>query len=139
MDKKAIIKYYSSDINGSEYITIFEDKIVYEKNNIKINSGSNEDANVVCRIEIKDKFFVNSMILGNFYMSKKAEFIELYNNVDKLNPIDIHRPKNTSKKELLINDNDLNIRFDMYIKEYGNILDEFVELIKKIILTQIYK
>ena len=139
MNKNEIIKYFSSTINGSEYITIFDDRIIYERSDLTVTSNAIDEPNVICRIDIKDKFFVDSMILGNLYMPLKSQIVELYNKVNNLNPVDIHRHKNTAKKILLINDNDLNIKIDMYIQEYGDVLNNLIDSIKKIILTQLYK
>ena len=129
MNNKEIIKYMSTSLNRSEYITIYSDQIIYEK----VDEGANKSY----KIDIKDSFFVDAMVLGNIYMPMKKQLVQTYNKVKELDVKDLHRPKNTARKQLLINDNDFNVSIDMYIQEYGEIFEQLISLIKKTILLQI--
>lgn len=81
---KEIIKYFSSSLKEREEIIIYEDMIVYEKSDFTIISDINDKPNKYKKIEIKDKDFVNSMILDNAYMPLKNEIIKKYNEVKNI-------------------------------------------------------
>lgn len=136
---KEIIKYFSSSLKGSEKIIIYEDMIVYEKSDLTIISDINDKPNKYKKIEIKDKDFVNSMILGNAYMPLKNEIIKKYNEVKNIESRNLHRPKNTARKIIAINDKELEINVDMYVMEYGDIFKKLVSIIKDIIFNEINK
>ena len=136
---KEIIKYFSSSLKGSEKIIIYEDMIVYEKSDLTIISDINDKPNKYKKIEIKDKDFVNSMILGNAYMPLKNEIIKKYNEVKNIEARNLHRPKNTARKIIAINDKELEINVDMYVMEYGDIFEKLVSIMKDIIFNEISK
>ena len=136
---KEIIKYFSKSIKESEMIIVYEDKIVYEKSDLTIKSGIDNKPNKYKRIEMKDKFFADSIILGNVYMPLKNEIVKKYNEVKDIDARNLHRPKNTAKKVITINDNDLEINVDMYIVEYGDIFEKLVSKIKNTIFNEISK
>lgn len=129
-----IIKYFSSSSNGREIITIFKDRICYQKNNSNI---SKKEPTEIYKINIVDSFFVDSMILGNAYMPLKSKMIEAYNNVKNMSSKQINRSKNSSQKSLQINDKDFVANIDMYITEYGDIYNKFIQLVKKMLINQI--
>ena len=129
MNNKEIIKYVSTTLNRSEYITINSNQIIYEKVDTRANKSY--------KIDIQDKFFIDAMILGNIYMPRKESVIDSYNRVKNLDVKDLHRPKNTAQKQLLINDNDFSASIDMYIQEYSEIFEELISLLKKTIFMQL--
>ena len=60
-----------------------------------------------------------------------------YDKVKEIDPRNITRPKNTARKQLVINDEDFKAVIDMYVKEYGEIFREFVEELKVEIIRKI--
>ena len=132
-----IIKYTFTSLEGSETLIVSEDAVIYEKNELKITSNNSDTPQKLKKIEIKDKFFADSMVLGNAYMPLKKEIIKKYTEVQKLAPKDLHRTKNTAHKTIQINDRDLKINVDMYITEYGDIFEKLVSLIKGLILSEL--
>lgn len=136
---KEIIKYFSKSLKESETIIVYEDMIVYEKRDLTITSDINDKQNKYKKLEIKDKFFADSMILGNAYMPLKNEIIKKYDEVKKIDARNLHRPKNTAHKVVIINDKDLEINVDMYIEEYGDIFEKLVYMIKNMIFNEIRK
>jgi len=134
---KEIIKYFSASLKESETIIVYEDMVVYEKNDLTITSNVDEKSNKYKKIEIKDKFFADAMILGNVYMPLKNEIIKKCNEVKNIDVKNLHRPKNTAKKVITINDNDLEVNIDMYIEEYGDIFEKLVSMIKYMIFNEI--
>ena len=128
-----IIKYFSSSLSDLETITIFKDMICYKKDDSKTNTEEPKKF----EIQIEDKFFVDSIVLGTAYMPLKAKMMEPYNNVKAMNIKEIHRPKNSSKRCLQIADKDFVADIDMFVEEYGKVFNEFIEIVKAIIIKRI--
>lgn len=136
MEENLIIKYVSKTLGGTEYINIFEDKIVYVRNDLAIASKDKEP-NESSKISIKSTSYVQNKILGDIYNKKKSDMKKSYDKVKEMDPRNITRPKNTARKQLVINDEDFKAVIDMYVKEYGEIFREFVEELKVEIIRKI--
>lgn len=124
---KEFINYTSRSPKITETISVFEDKVVYEKK---------EDEKVIS-ITLEDKFFASSMIIGNAYYPLEKEILAKYNEVKQLPNQQLTRPKNSAHKDIEINIDDTNIRADMYIIEYGDVFEKLVSLIKHMIFSEI--
>ena len=139
MEKEAIINYYSTYLNDTESIMIYEDKIIYIKSNLNITSQLEDMPSNEKRIEIKDRFFVNSIILGNIYMPMKQSMIDICNKVNNMDIKELHRPKNTAHKNITINDKEFVANIDMYVQEIGTIFDDFINRVKKTLMLELNK
>lgn len=134
MEEIPLVRYYFRSISEEESIKIYKNKISYEN---KKHTKPNGELIYSYKMDIDDKTFVDSMILGNAYMPLKSKMIDSYNNVKKIDSKEINRPKNSSKKIIEIKDKDFIASIDMYISEYGDVFDKFIKLVKKMIKDQI--
>lgn len=130
---KELIKYISTSLKESEIIIVYEDMVIYEKNDLTIKSKIDDKPQKSKRIEIKDKNLIDSMVMKKAYMPLKNEIIKKYNEVQDIGAKNLHRLKNTARKNIIIDDNELKISADMYIVEYGDVFEKLVNIVKGII------
>lgn len=130
------IKFISKHIKGRELLTVVDNKIYYEKNNLKIASHEDDKPSVSKKIEIEDEKFIEQMLLKTYSPVKNA-MIEAFNNVNNMEVKEITRPKNTAQMRLSIKDSDFEIDIDMYVAEYGDIFKEFLLNIKQEIFSNL--
>ena len=137
MENECIIKYSLSSLRDVEYIEIYNDKVVYRKSTYKSPVKKEENILEDYKKVITDIDFIKNILLDGCYMPFKNDLISSYNKVKELESRSLTRPKNSSRKDLMINDGNLKIFVDMYIAEYGDIFTNFVEQIKKAVFTKI--